>query len=124
MVSIMAIVAVSIMLSWWLASWLAHSTAARGPGCPYLQSGQLGAVQVDPEGVQVFWAGLGHHTAPPQGHGRLAHLPLPLVRVEPQLAVPDQAPAATPLAVHQHVEVACRGDHGGRISIAASGYGV
>lgn len=72
----------------------------------YLEGRQLRPVHVDPEGVQVLGAGVGRNVAALQGHSRLAHFGLALVLVEPQLAFLDKTPAGSPLAVHQHVEVA------------------
>lgn len=72
----------------------------------YLQGCQLCAVHLDPEGVQMFWTGVGCNAAALQGQGRLAHFVLALVLVEPQLAVLDETPAGTPLTVHQNIEVA------------------
>lgn len=71
-----------------------------------LEGGQLGAIHINPEGVEVLRAGVGRNAAPLQRDGRLAHFVLALVLVEPQLAVLDQTPAGAPLAVHQDVEVA------------------
>lgn len=51
-------------------------------------------------------AGVWQNTAAPQGHSWLAHFVLALVLVKPQLAILDKTPAGSPLAVHQHVEVA------------------
>lgn len=72
----------------------------------YLEGGQLRAIHIYPEGVQVLRAGVGQNAASHQRHGRLAHFVLALVLVKPQLPVLDQTPAGAPLAVYQDVEVA------------------
>lgn len=76
------------------------------PAVSYLEGRQLCAIHVDPEGVQVFRAGVGQNAAALQGHSRLAQFVLALVLVKPELTVLNETPAGAPLAVHQHIEVA------------------
>lgn len=71
----------------------------------YLEGGELCAIHIYPEGVQVLRAGVGQNAASFQCHGRLAHFVFALVLVKPQLPILDQTPAGAPLAVYPDVEV-------------------
>lgn len=86
-----------------------QGTGARGAPAEatHLQHGRLLPVAEQPECQRVSGVQAGDHLAASERDGGDVGLQVGPVLVEDQLVAPDPAPALTPAAVGQHVQVAC-----------------